>query len=173
MTEQLAPAAAGQPALDGDGQGYTGYLLSRVHHAVRRAGALRLRRWNLTLASYMALRILADSPGLSSVQVARRSFVQPQTMNRLIGQLEGRGLLIRKSHPDSGRSVSVWLTDEGEALLRECFPEVAKVNEVLASVLSAGEQTFLDEILRKCAVRLEEDLEELAKGSGAKGEPVD
>jgi DNA-binding MarR family transcriptional regulator len=165
MTEQSVTSSTQtkRVAIEADPQGYTIYMLSRAHHAVRRAGAVRLRKWNLTMASYMAMRILAESPGLSSVQVARRSFVQPQTMNRLIGQLEGRGLLVRRSHPESGRSVSVWLTEKGEELLRDCYPEVTKVNQALASVLGAGEAAFLDEVLRKCAYRLEEDLEQLTK----------
>ena len=63
------------------------YLLdamARMHHAVFQIGTDRLRPWGITLSSYAALRALDRRPDLTLGQLARRCFVKPQTMTRMV-----------------------------------------------------------------------------------------
>jgi len=62
-----------------------------------------LRGLGITTPQYAALTFLDESPGLSSAQLARRAFVTPQTMNRMVANLEAAGLIARGPHPELGR----------------------------------------------------------------------
>lgn len=91
----------------------------RFERAVTRIGNGRLRPWNMTLSSYTALRIIADQPQLTLAQLARRCYARPQTMTRIVTQLENRGFVARGSHPESERALPLKVTDAGPAALAE------------------------------------------------------
>jgi len=58
-----------------------GYELKRAQHALRLGMDEELRGLGVTTPQYAAMSVLAEEPGLSNAQLARRSSVTPQTMN--------------------------------------------------------------------------------------------
>ena len=58
--------------------------------------------------------LLAEEPGLSNAQLARRSFVMPQTMNRILAMLGASGLVEPRAHAEHGRVLRSYLIEEGE-----------------------------------------------------------
>ncbi len=135
----------------------------RFERAVTRIGNARLRPWNMTLSSYSALRILANRPNLTLAQLARRCYARPQTMTRIVTQLENRGFVARSAHPESERALSLAVTDAGRAALEEMGTEVLKISETLNSVLGREDIVAADRQLRKAAVVVEGELKDMER----------
>ena len=71
-----------------------GYVVGRLDRALRREIAALVEPHGLTVSKYTALSILRDRPGLSNAQLARRSYVTPQSMNEVLVALEADGLIV-------------------------------------------------------------------------------
>lgn len=131
---------------------------TRLHRAVVHIGSARLRPWNVTLSSYAALRVLETRPDLTLAQLSLRCFVRPQTMTRMVTQLEGRGWIDRSKRPSDDRALSLRLSSVGVAALREMDQEAKKINATIDNVLTPEEIGQLNELLRRCATAVEDEL---------------
>lgn len=131
---------------------------TRLHRAVVHIGSARLRPWNVTLSSYAALRVLEARPDLTLAQLSLRCFVRPQTMTRMVAQLEKRGWVERSRRPTDDRALSLRLSPHGVTALREMDPEAKKINTTIDRVLTADEIDTLNDLLRRCAAAVEDEL---------------
>lgn len=133
-----------------------GYRLKRAQQALRAAMESSLRERGITTAQYAALSALEDGEPLSGAELARRCFVTPQTMNGILGGLEGAELVVRRAHPEHGRVIETHLTAAGRARLREAHRAVLAIESRMLTGLSAGERRQLAEALHRCADNLDE-----------------
>lgn len=106
------------------------YLLKQAVHVMQRGTDAQLRPLGLNTPKYVVLRLLHERPGLSSAQLARRSFLSPQTMNSMVMNLEELGLVKREPHPENARIALTTLTDAGE--------EAVKAGRVVVDRYAAG-----------------------------------
>jgi DNA-binding MarR family transcriptional regulator len=134
-----------------------GYELKRAQHSLRLRMDEALKGHGVTTPQYAAMSVLAERPGLSNAQLARRSFLTPQTMNQILGRLETLGLVERREHPEHGRVLQAYLTRGGERLRDECDRTVAAVEKRMVSGLSEEEQRHLLQVLGGCAEALRKD----------------
>ena len=132
-----------------------GYELKRAQQALRGTMDGVLGGLGLTAPQYAALAVLEAARGVSSAELARRSFVTPQTMQAIVAGLEARGLLAREARPGHGRVLAAELTGEGHALVARAHDAVRTVEERMASALAVEERRQLSELLRRCAEALE------------------
>ena len=115
-------------------------MVKRLEQAVRAIMDDRLRPRGLTTLQYTALSALRRG-GLSSAQLARRSFVRPQTMHQMILTLEERKLIERRRDPSNRRVLLIRLTAEGTSLLRECEPVVREIEEQMLGGMPGEQRT--------------------------------
>ncbi len=127
-----------------------GYRLRCAQQSLRATMDAALRDLGVTTPQYAALTFLEESPGLSSAQLARHAFVTPQTMNRIVANLEGAGLIERDPHPDIGRVLQARLSERGRGLLAECHHRVGEVEARMVADLSPEEQRQLADLLERC-----------------------
>lgn len=119
------------------------YLVKRLELAIRARMDDALRPRGLTTLQFTALTALRHRDGLSSAQLARRSFVTPQTMNEMVRWLEGHGHIERRRDPDNRRVLLITLTDAGRALLEQCDPLVEAIEaEMLGAVPAVQHALF-------------------------------
>ena len=144
MMGGVSTSAEQQPA----GSPLTLYLVKRLELAIRALLDDALRPVGLTTLQYTALTVLEASGALSSAQLARRSFLRPQTMHEMVLALEKRGLIARTPKPDNRRVLLAGLTDEGRAVLAGCAPAVAEVEGALLADLSPGQRATFREGLQ-------------------------
>lgn len=104
-------------------------MVKRLELVIRALMDDRLRSRGLTTLQYTALSVLRRRSGLSSAQLARRSFVRPQTMHQMILSLEERDLIERRRDPDNRRVLLISLTSVGRSLLCECEPLVREIED--------------------------------------------
>jgi len=113
-----------------------------------------LRPLGLSTPQYAVLTALAAQPGRSNAELARASFVTPQTMNGIVVGLAEAGLVERRPHPSHGRVLTTDLTRRGAALLAEAHPRVTEVERRMTAPLAPGQQRELLAALRACAEAL-------------------
>lgn len=119
------------------------YLVKRLELVIRALMDDALRPLGLTTLQYTALTVLQNKGSLSSAQLARRSFLRPQTMHEMVLTLEKRGLITRGQDEANKRVLLASLTDAGSRLLAECAPAVLELEDELLADLSPGQrETF-------------------------------
>ena len=111
----------------------------------------------LTTPQYSLLSALELDPGISNAELARRAFVTPQTMIRIVENLESTGLITRQAHPTHGKVRMVTLTPRGARLVASCHAAVAAVEERMLRSLGAAERAALQRLLGRCADALVDD----------------
>jgi DNA-binding MarR family transcriptional regulator len=132
-----------------------GYELKRAQHALRTTMDAALGHLELTAPQYAVLAVLEAAPGVSSAELARRSFVTPQTMHAIVAGLEARGLLAREARPGQGRVLAAALTREGRARVARGHDAVRVVEEHMTASLDGKELQELFALLRRCAEALD------------------
>lgn len=131
-----------------------GYVVKQLQQEIRAHLDRVLGAHDVTMASYAALAVLVEDDGLSNAELARRCFVTPQTMHRIVGELESSGLVDRQPDPGHGRIKRTCLTNAGHAKVLDCRPDVDAVESRLLADLSSSEATQLRDLLARSLTNL-------------------
>ena len=127
-----------------------GYLIKRAQAVLHEAMVDALAPHGLTVPQFAVLTALDEVPGLSNAELARRTFVTPQTMNVVLRELEAQGLLDRHPHPQHRKILRAQLTAAGRRQLGAAGDAVDEVEARMLAGLSAQAQTRLAGALRAC-----------------------
>jgi DNA-binding MarR family transcriptional regulator len=134
--------------------GRPGYLIKRAQAALHAEMARALHEHGATLSQYAVLAALAEEPGLSNAELARRAFITPQSMNENLRELEQRGWVTRRRHPTHGRILQTELTAEGGETLRTCDATVSVIEQRMLAGLEIDQRRRFVEALRSCITAL-------------------
>jgi len=134
---------------------YLLYLLAKVSdlasaefHAHARKAGLRVPEWRV-LAS------LTDEDGAMVTRLAALSMMEQSRLTRIIDQMVERGLVTRRSDPEDGRRVRVFLTDQGRDLALS-LREDARAHEArIITMLPAEDAARLKPLLLSMLEQLE------------------
>jgi DNA-binding MarR family transcriptional regulator len=138
-------------------QGYLGYLLRQAHAAVRLKMERTLADLGVTSPQFAVLTMLNAYPGLSGADVARLTFLTPQTVGVIIRNLERDGAIVMTPHPVHGRIQQWTLTQRGTTLLQSCRERVIQLEKRLANGLDAKAEASIRRWLANVATELQED----------------
>ena len=119
----------------------------------RAAGLYYGARFGLRIADLRVLVNAARSPGLSLVEISRRARLDRAWISRSVQRLERRGLVRKRPMDGDDRAQSVFLTDKGDALLRQLIPIVQYRQRRL---LEGENQRDLEQTLERLRRRVEE-----------------
>jgi len=120
------------------------YVIARLERAVRAAINERVRPYGLTTLQYTTLSVLGRrGGGLSNAQLARRSYMTPQSMSEVIEALERKNLIRRDPHPNHRRVYPARLTATGAKVLEACDEAVAALEEDMLRELDDDERRAL------------------------------
>jgi DNA-binding MarR family transcriptional regulator len=117
------------------------FALTAVNDAVSEHG--------VSTAQIGVLRQLADEPGLSGAELARRLLITPQGMQLALKALEKRGLVERKQDPQHARILNAYLTDEGRKVAAAVVSDAIAAHEAVFGVLTPDEQQTLRDLLAR------------------------
>lgn len=131
-----------------------GYLLMRVHRALRATVDDTLRPHGFTMPQVAVLFALGRKAGLSTAELARLAFVTPQAMGEVLAGLEAKGFVIRRAHDSHGRILPAELTATGIEARNLCHEVLAKAERQMLSDLSADERQMFGLSLERCLVGL-------------------
>jgi DNA-binding MarR family transcriptional regulator len=119
------------------------YAVKQVELAVRSHLDALLRPAGLTALQYTALTVLRRREGLSAAELARNSFVTPQSMADMVVALESRGFISRRRDPANRRRLLLGLTEEGADVLREYDGRVQGLETLMLEPLEPDERRAL------------------------------
>ncbi|MEU7639496.1 MULTISPECIES: MarR family winged helix-turn-helix transcriptional regulator [unclassified Streptomyces] len=125
-------------------------------HLLRRALQQLTAVWqaevpDLTAPQYAVLIVLADSPGLTQVELGKATAIDRSTMATMLDRLASRGWITREVDPAHRRRHQVRLTPEGHTLLRRVTPAADRANSWPVERLGAQRVEQLLPLLRELA----------------------
>ncbi|WP_445151295.1 MarR family winged helix-turn-helix transcriptional regulator [Baekduia sp. Peel2402] len=123
------------------------YVVGRLDRALSLAVEERVAAHGLTLPQYTALSVLRMRPGLSNAQLARRTFVRPQSMMQVISKLEADGLIVRAPDANHGRILRTEITEKGREVLAACDRSVTQMEKAMLADFSREERDELRDAL--------------------------
>lgn len=150
----MSPAP--QPGGRGDRgpAGSVGFTLSQLGYAVSRRFHETLAPVGLEPRQFALLRHIALAEGRTQQAFGETLQIPASRMVALIDELEGRGLVERRTNPTDRRARALHLTDGGRALLAEAFALAVGLEKVLCAGLRREEQASLLDLLHRVAVNL-------------------
>src|SRR2546423_6786142 len=114
----------------------TGAIRNPLEGSVRGDHGLRWRGWGV-------LGVVWFWEEIEARHVASEAGISKGTLTGVLTTLEGRGLLLRRTHPDDARRVLVALTDRGHSLMGELFPEFNAQEVAVTAPLESQERLRL------------------------------
>src|SRR5690349_5728651 len=115
-------------------KGYLGYLVRQASVAVRGAMERALADIGVTPPQFAVLTMIVAYPGLSGADLARLTFLTPQTINVIVRNLEKAGAIAKSAHAEHGRILQLGVTPKGVALLKQCRARVDRVEKAIAGL---------------------------------------
>ena len=126
-----------------------GYLIKQVQQELRKKMDKSLSSMEITTPQYAVLAELQENPGLSNADLARKSFVTPQTMNLIVKNLESRNIVTRSSSKTHGKKLDTSITTIGESILKKANNIVLSIEDEIFGHLSKKEAEMLSNLLKK------------------------
>src|SRR5258708_28879067 len=115
-----------------------------VERSEQRAGAL-----GLTLPQWRVLIYLADHEGISQVQLAELTDLEPMTLVRTLDCLESHGWLERRSDPADRRARRLYLKPKGKPLVDDIWHLVALTRREAFAGIPKKHADLMIELLEK------------------------
>ncbi|MBB4302502.1 DNA-binding MarR family transcriptional regulator [Rhodobium orientis] len=134
--------------------GYIGYLLRQAAHAYQTHLSRVLGDLEVTPPQFSVMTMIAAYPGLSNADIARLTFLTPQTVSVIIGNLVKAEIVTRRPHAVHGRIQQLVLTDSGRTLLTAAKRRVNAVEKELTDGVGADEEQRLRQWLASISSRL-------------------
>ena len=103
----------------------------------------------VSTAQIGVLRQLANEPGLSGAELARRLLITPQGVQLALKALQERGLVQRKPDPQHARILQAFLTEQGRNVAEAVVKDAIAAHDAVFGVLSPEEQETLRELLAR------------------------
>ncbi|MDA0246267.1 MAG: MarR family transcriptional regulator [Chloroflexi bacterium] len=88
-----------------------------------------LNRFNLSVPRFYTLLHLGTLPGMTPNQLSELMFCDKSNVTRLIKNLEQDGHVVRRPHENDGRSVRLFLTEQGIRVRQEAMQSHQQYNE--------------------------------------------
>jgi DNA-binding MarR family transcriptional regulator len=124
--------------------------LVRAESRVTRKLASELERRGLSATAFSMLVVLQSAGGRLELRTLRnRLGISKANATEVSGALAARGLILRERCVHDRRAVMVWITEIGEAMLAELFPEHARRVRDAFDGLDDTEKRELTRICRK------------------------
>lgn len=133
------------------GAGSAAFLLAQVGAHAAALFAERLSPYQLTPANAGILRLVAQSPGLSQQELAKRLRMHASRLVAFVDELEKKGLLQRQNSAEDRRVYALRLTEKGAETLK-LIGQVARDHQrALCAPLSEEEQILFADLLLRIA----------------------
>ena len=126
-------------------------VLLRAFHVNERAFPIAEGRIPYSPHVFSTLGFVAERPGARASDLGEFLGVRPTTTSSLIARLVGRGLIEKRSHPEDGRAIALYLTEEGADLFAAIRRQDVRNMELMLSALSEAERTQFIEMMQRVA----------------------
>ena len=126
-----------------------GFQLRMAQAALHRDFVASMGELNLTQRQLAVLEIVAETPGVSQVDIAAQLCTDRATMMAIIDRLEQRDLVARRRSREDRRRQELHLTPASLAVIAECRRVVARHEKRFTDRFTASELHALFDALRR------------------------
>jgi DNA-binding MarR family transcriptional regulator len=138
-------------------EGHLGYLVRQANVAVRSAMEKALADLEVTPPQFAVLTMIVAYPGVSGADLARLTFLTPQTINVIVRNLEKAGAIAKTAHAVHGRILQLEATARGRTLLARCRARVHAIDDRIAALAKRDEERVIRRWLSAVAETLGKD----------------
>lgn len=129
-------------------------LRQEAFHLLRQLFQQHTAQWQhalpeLTKPQYAVMRSIAENPGIEQVALTEVAVSTKATLAEMLSRMESRGLVKREHDPADKRRRFVFLTPEGETLLKSCQPVSYGVDEAFLGRLTEDERKQFTALIGK------------------------
>ena len=122
-----------------------GYVVNHMARLFAAALTERIQPLGLTTGQFPILLELWREEGLTQKQLVERLDLEQATVANTLARMERDGLILRKPHPQDGRSHCIHLTRKARSLEEPAAQAAHSVNEIALKSLKAEERkAFLE-----------------------------
>lgn len=119
----------------------------RAYQAFAEFSADDIRRFGLSSPEFDVLATLGNKPGMTFKEIGENTLITKTTLTGVVDRLEKKGLVERRACPEDRRCVRAVLTEKGDALFREVFPDhVDRLRERLESLPAAERDQLVKQL---------------------------
>jgi DNA-binding MarR family transcriptional regulator len=126
-----------------------GFRVRRLHHLLSQRVVEAFATYGLRPGSLTTMVLISANPGYSQVELSRIGNLDKSAIVTIVDDLETRGLAIRGRSSSDRRRNSLFLTAQGEKLMKEMHDLAMATEQPLREGLSPGEYEQLFELLEK------------------------
>jgi DNA-binding MarR family transcriptional regulator len=134
-------------------EGFIGYNLRLAQSVSFRVFARSVGQRGLRAGHFAALMVIERNPGISQIALGRAIARDKSTVTPLICSMQKRRLVQRRRSKTDRRSITLWLTAAGAAMLAQLIAHAAEHDRKLDEIVGERKPEFL-ELLRRIADRL-------------------
>ena len=116
-----------------------GFLLRQAAAVHRLKMERALADLHVTPPQFLALRLIAENPGISNADLSRMASLTTPTVSVIVSNLKRRGALMSRPHAVHGRIQQLDLSEEGRPLLAVCKERASEVEADLQAGMTAAE----------------------------------
>jgi DNA-binding MarR family transcriptional regulator len=127
---------------------HTGYWLRCLSNFVSSTFESKLKKYGISVAQWVVLRIIHDDAGISLQRVADIANVDKSTISRIVEKLTKAGFLIAVGGKNR-RTIALSLSQKGLDLLPSLAAEADSNDQLFFSELTLKERTDLLNIIHK------------------------
>lgn len=126
-----------------------GYNATRASLKVIDLFSKRMAVYDLRHVDFSILSIIMHNPGVTSRQLCGVLSILPPNLVGKIVIMEKRELVSRRPHPQDGRAVGLYLTENGAKLMADAERTASALEDEVTQRLSAAEKKTLMRLLQK------------------------
>ena len=126
-----------------------GFRVRRLHHLLSQRVEHAFAPYGLRPGSLTTMVLISANPGYSQVELSRIGNLDKSAIVTIVDELKKRGLAIRGRSSSDRRRNSLFLTAQGEKLMKEMHHLAMATEQPLRDGLSAEEYDQLFELLEK------------------------
>ena len=135
--------------LSPDGEPVLGLYLHVAYLTVMSSFRRKVGHDQVTPAIIGVLAMLAERPGISQAELARRLGLERATIGTTVARAIAAGFLLREDAHGDARSYSLSLSPRGERMLRTLRQRIAEHEKAAGAHLDPAERHTLRELLHK------------------------
>lgn len=129
---------------------YSNLLFMKVAAEIESNLDALLSKYSLSSGRFMLLFVLRNAPeGMRPSELSQAVGVTQATISGLINNLEKSELILRETHQSDGRSFVIKLSQKGQDLIQEIFPQWYPKLSAFWSVVGESEKSDLNNVLQK------------------------
>ncbi len=124
-------------------------VLSKAHKVMMEISAKDVRKHGLSLTEFAVLELLHHKGEVPLQQIASKILLTSGSITYVADKLENKGFLQRKPCKNDRRVTYAALTDKGQELFHNIFPDHAKFIQSAMSTLSAEEKQVAITLIKR------------------------